>query len=78
MSEWRTSSWTYHDIYLLLDLREHGLIGHGNAFEDMMCGAVDRLCGAHEIDMGEATYPAKRLSDMDGDPMSATRIPWLR
>ena len=45
---------SHHDVDLLLDLREHGLVRDGDALEDMVSSVVDRLCGPDEIDVCEA------------------------
>ena len=70
---------THHNIDLLLDLCEHGLVRDGDAFEDMMCCAVYWLRGAHEIYMCESTWNEMREMSVSGCVLMAEQCrPWLR
>ena len=42
---------THHDVDLLLDLGEHGIVGDRDALENMVGGAVDGCRGADEVDV---------------------------
>ena len=46
----------HHDIHFLLDLGEHGLVGHGDTLQDMVRCAIHRGRRPHEIDMRESTW----------------------
>ena len=49
---------THHDVDLLLDFGEHGIVGDRDALENMVRGAVDGRRGADEVDVRETTLSA--------------------
>ena len=54
----RQSVGTHHNVDLLLDLGEHGIVGDCDALENMVGGAVDGGRGTDEVDVRKATLSA--------------------
>jgi len=52
----------HHDIHLLLDLCQHGLVGNSDALQHMVRCVIHGGWRAHKIDVGESTCPPLEIA----------------
>jgi len=47
---------SHHDVDLLLDFNNHGIVGSSNSFKYMVRGVVDWFLGSYEVNMSESAW----------------------